>query len=50
MTLLDYHWVSDYIAGACIAIILLAAVTMPVWGRWCAPIDRRIWADGASAR
>ena len=43
MTLLDYHWVSDFIAGACIATILLALVTHPAWRRWSRYLDRQIW-------
>jgi undecaprenyl-diphosphatase len=43
MTLLDYHWISDFIAGACIGAILLAGVTTAGWGRIAAPIDRLVW-------
>jgi membrane-associated phospholipid phosphatase len=45
MTLLDYHWISDFIGGIAIAIVLLAPVTVSMWSRWCAPIDRQIWRD-----
>ena len=41
MTLLDFHWISDYIAGAAIGAILLALVTHPVWRDCARPIDRR---------
>jgi membrane-associated phospholipid phosphatase len=50
MTLLNYHWISDYVGGATIAVILLAAVTVPELQRWCIPIDRRIWRVGEPAR
>jgi membrane-associated phospholipid phosphatase len=45
MTLLDYHWISDYVGGATIAVILLAVVTWPdehTVRQWCAPLDRRL--------
>jgi hypothetical protein len=45
MTLLDYHWVSDFVGGATIAVILLAVVTWPdeqTVRRWCAPLDHRL--------
>ena len=46
MTLLDYHWISDFIAGACIGALLLAAVTTaPGWLRVAAPIARLLWRD-----
>jgi undecaprenyl-diphosphatase len=43
MTLLDYHWISDFIAGACIGVILLAGATHPGLARLAPPIDRLIW-------
>lgn len=45
MTLLDYHWISDYVGGATIAVILLGVVTWPperTVRAWCAPLDRRL--------
>jgi membrane-associated phospholipid phosphatase len=43
MTLLNYHWISDFIAGACVGVILLAGVTHPVWRRLARRFDRVIW-------
>jgi membrane-associated phospholipid phosphatase len=42
MTLLDYHWISDFVGGACIAVVLLGLVTLPVWASVCEPVDRRL--------
>lgn len=42
MTLLDYHWMTDFIGGACVGVLLLAFVLLPQWqvvGDW---IDRRL--------
>ena len=44
MTVLDYHWISDFIAGACIGILLLPVVLFPAWGDLAARIDRRLAA------
>jgi membrane-associated phospholipid phosphatase len=44
MTVLDYHWISDFIGGACIGILLLPVVLLPVWGSVAARIDRRVAA------
>jgi membrane-associated phospholipid phosphatase len=44
MTLLDYHWQTDFVGGACVGVILLAGATLPVWGRAATAIDRR-WGD-----
>lgn len=30
MTLLDYHWMSDFIAGAALGVVLLWVVTVPI--------------------
>jgi hypothetical protein len=43
MGLLDYHWLSDFIAGACIAVILLGAITHPALGGLSARLDERAW-------
>jgi membrane-associated phospholipid phosphatase len=44
MTLLDYHWISDFIAGACVGVLLLAAVTTgPLWPRVAVVVNRWIW-------
>jgi membrane-associated phospholipid phosphatase len=42
MTLLDYHWISDFVGGACVGVLLLVFVLLPQWrvlGDW---IDRRL--------
>jgi hypothetical protein len=31
MTLLDYHWISDFVGGACVGVVLLVLVQLPVW-------------------
>ena len=42
MTLLDYHWISDFLGGASIGLILLWVVLQP-WWRWVTgPLDRAI--------
>jgi membrane-associated phospholipid phosphatase len=43
MTLLNYHWISDFIGGATVAVILLAVTTLAVWSRWSIVADQRIW-------
>ena len=42
MTLLDYHWASDFVAGACIGVVLLAVVTLPALGTISRALDRRL--------
>jgi membrane-associated phospholipid phosphatase len=42
MTLLDYHWMSDFVGGACVGVLLLALVLLPQWGEFAAWIDRRV--------
>ena len=42
MTVLDYHWISDFIGGACIGILLLPVVLLPAWADVGARIDRRL--------
>jgi hypothetical protein len=42
MTLLNYHWVSDFVGGACIGVVLLAVVLLPVWSEVAARLDRRL--------
>lgn len=37
MTLLDYHWMSDFVGGLCVGVLLLLLVLAPLWaeaGRW----------------
>ena len=49
MTLLDYHWVSDFIGGAAIGLVLLPIVLHPIWTDVAARVDRRL-PTRASAR
>jgi membrane-associated phospholipid phosphatase len=42
MTLLDYHWISDFIGGACVGVILLSIVLLPVWSDLGAWVDRLV--------
>lgn len=42
MTLLNYHWISDFIGGLCIGVVLLPVVTLPVWTELAARVDRRL--------
>ena len=37
MTLLNYHWLSDFIGGAAVGVILLA---LALWPRWSVVADR----------
>jgi membrane-associated phospholipid phosphatase len=43
MSLLDYHWQSDFIAGACIGIVVLGIVTVPALTTMSRSLDRRVW-------
>lgn len=40
MTLLDYHWVSDFLAGVCVGIILLPLALAPYWSTAARHLDR----------
>jgi membrane-associated phospholipid phosphatase len=40
MTLLDYHWVSDFAGGACVAVIVLWVVLLPAWEQLARPLDQ----------
>lgn len=42
MILLDYHWVSDLIAGAAVGVALLWLTLLPAWARVSRLIDRRL--------
>ncbi len=42
MTLLDYHWISDFIGGACLGVLLLLLVLLPVWAGVGSRIDRAL--------
>jgi len=41
MSLLDYHWQSDFIGGACIGVVVLALATLPVLASISRQLDRR---------
>ena len=41
MTLLDYHWMSDFLAGVCIGVILLPLTTAQWWATLATRLDRR---------
>jgi membrane-associated phospholipid phosphatase len=42
MTLLNYHWLSDFLGGAAVGVVLLALVTLPLWTSAAARIDGRV--------
>ncbi len=42
MTLLDYHWISDFVAGLCVAVILLWVVLHPAWQSAVDRVDARL--------
>jgi hypothetical protein len=42
MTLLDYHWMSDFVGGLCVGVLLLVVVVLPVWGELGRRIDRLV--------
>ncbi|HEY3631332.1 MAG TPA: phosphatase PAP2 family protein [Jatrophihabitantaceae bacterium] len=42
MTLLDYHWMSDFVGGACVGVLLLLLAVLPVWTDVGRLIDRRV--------
>ena len=41
MTLLNYHWISDFLGGAAVGVPLLAAVMLPVWSDLARWLDSR---------
>jgi membrane-associated phospholipid phosphatase len=41
MMLLNYHWLSDFLGGAAVGVILLALVLRPEWSEVATAIDRR---------
>ncbi len=41
MTILDYHWLTDFVVGACVGLLLLRVVELRCWSRLAAPLDRR---------
>ena len=47
MTLLDYHWISDFAGGACVAVIVLWVVLLPAWEQLARPLDRLAQRRGA---
>jgi membrane-associated phospholipid phosphatase len=40
MTLLDYHWISDFVGGASLGVVLLSIVLLPVWSDIATRIDQ----------
>jgi membrane-associated phospholipid phosphatase len=42
MTLLDYHWISDFVGGACVGVVLLVLAQLPVWSGVGQRVDRVI--------
>ena len=42
MTLLDYHWISDFVGGACVGVLLLLLAVLSVWTDVSRRIDRRV--------
>ncbi|MCW2528650.1 MAG: phosphoesterase PA-phosphatase related protein [Pseudonocardiales bacterium] len=42
MTLLNYHWLSDFLGGAAVGVVLLALVSLPLWTSAAARIDGRL--------
>jgi len=41
MTLLDYHWMTDFLAGLCIGVILLPMTEAPWSTTLATRLDRR---------
>lgn len=39
MTLLNYHWISDFLAGAAVGVVLLALTLLPRWSGAAARLD-----------
>ena len=42
MTLLNYHWLSDFIGGALVGVVLLSAALLPVWTAAAESLDLRL--------
>jgi membrane-associated phospholipid phosphatase len=42
MTLLNYHWFSDFVAGAAIGVLLLGLTLAPIWTTVSARLDARM--------
>lgn len=42
MTLLDYHWFTDFIGGAAVGVLLLALATVSQWSRIAERLDRSL--------
>ena len=49
MMLLDYHWLSDFVGGAAVGVILLALVLWPAWAQIAAWFDAR-WPAAPARR
>lgn len=48
MMLLNYHWLSDFIGGAAVGVMLLALALRPLWSVVASRIDIRIGMTGSS--
>jgi membrane-associated phospholipid phosphatase len=44
MTLLNYHWITDFLAGAAAGVLALAAGVAPAWTRFAERLDHRVGA------
>lgn len=42
MTLLDYHWFSDFVGGACVGVLLIPVALAPWWAAVARRIDGRL--------
>jgi membrane-associated phospholipid phosphatase len=50
MTLLNYHWLSDFVGGAAVGVILLGLALLPVWTSACSWIDVRWFRPRSTSR
>lgn len=44
MTLLNYHWLTDCVAGAAAGVVPLGLALIPGWAVVAARLDRRVWS------
>jgi hypothetical protein len=42
MTLLNYHWLSDFVGGAAVGVLALAVASWPGWTSLAHRIDSRL--------
>lgn len=47
MTLLNYHWLSDFLGGAAVGVALLALTLLPRWAGLARTLDARLWRPSA---